>query len=270
VRLLFCGVRGSTPAPGAAFARVGGHTSCVAFAHNGEPWSLALDAGTGLRRLTDHLDGRAFTGTILLTHLHWDHVQGLPFFAAGDRDDSHVRVVLPDQDGVDAVSVLARAMSPPHFPIGPDGLRGRWSFASLTPGAHELEGFAVLAADVPHKGGRTFGFRISDGTTSIAYVPDHLPDPEPSAALARVLAGVDLLIHDAQFLSHERAVADDYGHATVDDALRLAEAAGARTLALFHHAPARSDDDVEAIGRAASGGKVPVVVACEGDILELG
>ena len=270
MRVLFCGVRGSTPAPGAEFARVGGHTSCVALAHDGEPWSLALDAGTGLRRFTDQLDGRAFEGAILLTHLHWDHVQGLPFFAAGDRDDSHVRVFLPDQGGADAAAVLARGMSPPHFPIGPDGLRGDWSFASLKPGAHQIEGFEVLAADVPHKGGRTFGFRISDENTSIAYVPDHLPDPEPSSELARVLAGVDLLIHDAQFLSHERAVADDYGHATVDDALRLAEGAGAHTLVLFHHAPGRTDDDVEAIGRAAAAGSVPVVVAREGTIIDLG
>jgi len=250
--------------------RVGGHTSCVALAHDGGPWSLVLDVGTGVRRLTDHLDGNAFVGTMLLSHLHWDHVQGLPFFAAGDRDDSRVRVLIPDQDGAAASDVLARAMSPPHFPIGPDGLRGDWCFESLTPGTHEVEGFTVEAAEVPHKGGRTFGFRISDESGSIAYVPDHHPDPEPGPELARVLAGVDLLVHNAQFVAAEQAVADAYGHSIVDDALRIATSCGARTLALFHHAPARTDDAVEAIGRDAAAGGASVIVAREEEIVEIG
>lgn len=274
MRLLFCGVRGSTPAPGPEFVRVGGHTSCVALASDDGPWSLVLDAGTGIRRVTDHLGGRAFAGTLLLTHLHWDHVQGLPFFAAGDRDDARVRVLMPDQGGSSPTEVLARAMSPPHFPIGPDGLRGDWRFDALTPGAHEIEGFEVIAFDVPHKGGRTFGFRIVDGRSSIAYIPDHHPEPESLPEIARACAGVDLLVHDAQFLERERAVADDYGHATVGDALELARDAGARTLALFHHSPARGDDDVDAIGQDAAGSApardFQVIVAREEAIIELG
>ncbi len=273
MRVLFCGVRGSTPAPGAEFARVGGHTSCIALARDGEPWSLILDAGTGIRRVTHHLDGHAFVGTLLLTHLHWDHVQGLPFFAAGDRDDARVRLLLPDQGdarfGVTAAELLARAMSPPHFPIGPEQLRGDWCFEYLAPGDHCIEGFEVVAAEVPHKGGRTFGFRISDGTTSLAYVPDHLPAPQPSPELGGLVARVDLLVHDAQFLAPERAVADLYGHATVDDAILMAENAGARTLALFHHAPGRVDDDLDAIGRSATASGVDVIVAHEGWVLDL-
>jgi phosphoribosyl 1,2-cyclic phosphodiesterase len=96
VRLTFCGVRGSTPAPGPDFVRYGGHTSCVAVAHDGAAPTLLLDAGTGVRRVTSLLAGQPFTGMILLTHLHWDHVQGLPFFRAGDRDDARVTLLLPD------------------------------------------------------------------------------------------------------------------------------------------------------------------------------
>ena len=277
MRILFCGVRGSTPAPGAEFVRVGGHTSCVALAHDDRPWTLLLDAGTGIRRVTAELDG-PFRGTVLLTHLHWDHVQGLPFFAAGDRDDAHVRVHVPEQvdgDGrtLDADVVLARAMSPPHFPIGPDGLRGEWHFSSIDAGAHTIEGFEVVAFDVPHKGGRTFGYRISDGDSSIAYIPDHLPDEATNPGIARACAGVDLLVHDSQFVERERVVADLYGHATVDDALDLASRAGAHRLALFHHAPARADDDVEAIGRdlapAAAEQGVDVFVAREEAVIDL-
>jgi phosphoribosyl 1,2-cyclic phosphodiesterase len=277
VRLLFCGVRGSTPAPGAEYARVGGHTSCVALAHDDQPWTLLLDAGTGIRRVTAELGGRPFDGSVVLTHLHWDHVQGMPFFAAGDRDDARVRVFIPEQvddDGAvrDPISVLSLAMSPPHFPIGPDGLRGTWTFSSMTAGAHTVEGFDVVAFDVPHKGGRTFGLRVSDGVTSIAYIPDHLPGAATNAVIARACSGVDVLVHDSQFVESERAVADLYGHATVDDALALAEQAGARRLALFHHSPARADDDVEAIARAlagSSGRGVDVFVAREEDVIDL-
>ena len=268
MRLLFCGVRGSTSAPGIEFVRVGGHTSCVALAHDGAPWSLLLDAGTGIRQVTKHL-GRAFTGALLLTHLHWDHVEGLPFFAAGDRDDSRVRVLMPGQ-GAAATDVLARGMSPPHFPIGPEGLQGDWTFEGVEPGRHRVEGFEITAFDVPHKGGRTFGYRVDDAGSSIAYIPDHHPEPETNVAIASVCARVDLLIHDSQFVVAEQAIADLYGHATIDDALALAGQCAARRLALFHHGPARTDDDVDAIGRAASGRGVEVVVAREEAVIELG
>ena len=279
MRLLFCGVRGSTPAPGAEFVRVGGHTSCIALAHRAEDWTLALDAGTGIRRITNRLEGRAFAGSLLLTHLHWDHVQGLPFFSAGDRDDARVRVYMPEQSGPDGrthepADVLARAMSPPHFPIGPDGLRGDWTFESIKPGSRRLEDFDVVAFEVPHKGGRTFGYRISDGHASIAYIPDHLPDAASTPAIARECDGVDLLVHDSQFLEPERTVADLYGHATVDDAIDLAARCGARRLALFHHAPARSDDDIDAIARGAidqgAGKGVEVFVAREEWLIDFG
>jgi len=280
VRLLFCGVRGSTSAPGIEFVRVGGHTSCVALAHDGDPWSLLLDAGTGIRRVTDHLDGKAFAGALLLSHLHWDHVEGLPFFAAGDRDDSRVRVLMHGQ-GAPATDVLSRAMSPPHFPIGPGGLRGNWSFEGIEPGRHRVEGFEIAAFDVPHKGGRTFGFRVDEmGDTggaaqSIAYLPDHHPEAATNAEIARRCSGVDVLVHDAQFLSKEQAIADAYGHATIEDAISLAQRCGARTLALFHHGPARTDDEVDAIarecgGRPASGPGVEVIVAREEAVIELG
>jgi ribonuclease BN (tRNA processing enzyme) len=135
-----------------------------------------------------------------------------------------------------------------------------------------VEDFEIQAFEVPHKGGRTYGFRVDDGTSagSIAYLPDHHPEPATNPDIARVCAGVDVLIHDAQFLSAEQAVADAYGHATVDDALELARLCAARALALFHHGPARTDDEVEAIGRAASGRGIEVIVAREEAVIELG
>jgi len=153
--VLFCGVRGSTPSAGADFVRYGGNTSCVALAHDGTTPSLVLDGGTGLRNLSRHLGAQSFRGTILLGHLHWDHTQGLPFFAAGDQPDSEVTVVMPAQG--DPEAVLRRAFSPPHFPITPAQLRGRWRITSAEPGPHRFEGFGVDAAEILHKAGRRGG-----------------------------------------------------------------------------------------------------------------
>src|SRR5690349_3256722 len=103
MRVTVCGTRGSTPAPGPEFVRYGGHTSCVAVAHDGQPPSLILDAGTGIRRVTKLLDGQPYVGAILLGHLHWDHTQGLPFFNSGDNPESRVAVYAPAQGDTRAV-----------------------------------------------------------------------------------------------------------------------------------------------------------------------
>jgi phosphoribosyl 1,2-cyclic phosphodiesterase len=266
VKLRFCGVRGSTPAPGADFVRVGGHTSCVAVTADGNDRpTLLLDAGTGIRQVTAMLGDAPFRGTILLTHLHWDHVQGLPFFAAGDRDDSEVTLLLPDE-GVAAAETLARAMSPPHFPLGPEGLQGSWTFAAIGEGELEVEDMRVHAREVPHKGGRTFGYRVEDASGSVAYLPDHRPAAGgPLRAAAVELArGVDVLIHGGQFVAAEAGIADRFGHSTVDDAIALAIEAGARRLILSHHSPGRTDDAVEAIGSCVADSELAVAMAVEG------
>jgi len=276
VRVLFCGVRGSTPAPGPDFVRYGGNTSCVAVAHDGQDASLVLDAGTGLTRLTTELGGRPFFGTMLLGHLHWDHTHGLPFFRAGDQEGSHVTVLIPAQG--DAQQVLERAFSPPHFPITPTQLRGRWSFAGLEPGPHRIEGFEVIAAEIPHKGGRTFGFRISEPGRSLAYLSDHWPvglgDGDDGLGAyhdaAMLLAtGVDLLIHDAQYKAAEFAGRREFGHSAVEYALGLAEKAQARRLVLFHHDPSRTDDQLDSLVAGCRSRLVDVVAAAEGMTIDL-
>jgi phosphoribosyl 1,2-cyclic phosphodiesterase len=279
VRVVLCGVRGSTPAPGPDFVRYGGNTSCVAFALDGDDApSLVLDAGTGLQRLTRLLDGRPFRGTIVLGHLHWDHTHGLPFFAAGDRSDAEVRLLLPAQDGSDAEDLLARAFGPPHFPIRPSQLEGSWSFEPLEAGEHTIGGFSVLVLDIPHGGGRTFGFRVSDGRASVAYLSDHSPvrlgeGPdglgEYHEAALRLADGVDALVHDAQITADEFAAKARYGHSAVEYAAGLAEAAGARRLVLFHHDPGRTDDQLDALVAGLSAGPVPVTAAAEGMVLDL-
>ena len=279
MRVTFCGTRGSTPAPGPDFIRFGGNTSCVAVTHEDrDAPSLLLDAGTGLRRVQELLGDAPFHGTMLLTHLHWDHVQGLPFFPSGDRAGSRVSLLLPSDDQVGPVELLSRMMSPPFFPIGPTQLRGEWDFGYVPNGAFEAEGFSVLARDVPHKGGHTVGYRVSDGHASLAYLPDHCPTalgsgPEDMGeyheAALELACDVDLLIHDSHLRAEEVEAEGSFGHAAAEYAVRLGELAGARQVALFHHRPERTDAEVErTVARFAEGG-ASVVAAEEGRTVAL-
>jgi phosphoribosyl 1,2-cyclic phosphodiesterase len=281
LRIQFCGVRGSSPAPGAEFVRYGGHTSCLALSPDGTPKpTLILDAGAGLQVATRLFAGTPFDGTILLTHLHWDHVLGLPFFAAADNVDARVSVRLPEQEsGASAERVLAGMMSPPYFPVGPTELRGEWDFATVAAGEWLLEGFEVVAHEIPHKGGRTFGYRISDGHSTLVYMPDHCPTTlgpgedgfgEYHPAALALASGADVLVHDAQLLPAELAAEADFGHAVADYAVELAKRAAARAVVLFHHRHDRTDDALDALARRLGGGSTPEVsVATEGTVLEL-
>ena len=282
MRVTFCGVRGSTPAPGPEFVRYGGHTSCVAVSSaSAGGRQLVLDAGTGLQRLTALLGGAPFRGTILLGHLHWDHTHGLPFFRAGDHPEASVQVLLPEQEsGADAVSVLTGFMTPPYFPVTPTQLHGDWRFGSLAPGPVPLEGFEVLALEIPHKGGRTFGYRVTEpGGGSLAYLSDHSPTSLGPGSdgfgvfhpAARELAdGVDLLIHDAQYTAAEFPARADWGHSCIDYTVNLASVCGVGRLVLFHHDPSRTDDALDALVADLAGGPVPVIAAREGLMLEVG
>jgi phosphoribosyl 1,2-cyclic phosphodiesterase len=279
VRLDLCGVRGSTPAPGPEFELYGGHTSCLALTRDGaDSPTLILDIGTGAQVASRLFGEDPFRGTILLSHLHWDHIQGLPFFAAGDRHGSEVEVVLPQQPGHEqALGVLSRMMSPPFFPVTPDQLRGSWSFSTIDPGISRLGGFEVLAREIPHKGGRTFGYRVGDGSASVTYMPDHCPTslgPGPDGygeyheTALELAAGSDLLVHDAQLLAGELADEASMGHACGEYAVELARRAGTRSVLLFHHRPDRTDAQLREIG-GALGTDPPVAVARQGATLQL-
>jgi len=280
LQIHFCGVRGSTPAPGIDFVRYGGHTSCVAVAHDGAPApTLILDAGAGLQTVSSLLAGAPFAGTILLTHVHWDHTLGLPFFAAGDRADAQVTVLVPEQEsGAEAAAVLAGMMSPPYFPIEPTELRGQWTFATIAPGERQIEDFEVLVREIPHKGGRTFGYRLSDGRSTLAYLPDHCPTRlgpgedgfgEYHAAAIELAQGADVLVHDAQLFPEELATEADWGHAIADYAVELARRAEARSVVLFHHRPDRSDVALDGLARRFKDVAPNVTVAAEGVVLNL-
>ncbi|MBV9950727.1 MAG: MBL fold metallo-hydrolase [Acidimicrobiia bacterium] len=286
MELHFLGVRGSTPAPGPEYVRYGGNTSCVAVARDGELPSLVLDAGTGARRLAHRFDGQPFSGALLLSHLHWDHTHGLPFARALDNPDASVDLYLPLQlEGPGATmradDVLGRGMGPPNFPITPEGLRGNWTFNALEPGHHEIAGFEVTAVEVPHKGGRTYGYRVSDGTKTMTYMSDHGPiavGPGPDGLGERHRAALDLadatdaLVHDAQYTLEEFELRSGFGHSTYEYAIDLGLQAGARRVVLFHHDPDRTDDELDRIVAGLQdrhGEQIEIIAATEDLVLRL-
>jgi len=270
VRVLFNGVRGSTPCAGAAYTRYGGHSSCVALEANGSA-PILFDLGTGLRPYgtrwsTNGHDpeggsrnhaGEAFHGTVLLTHLHWDHVQGLPFFTPLHREGASIDIYGPRQAEGSLDEVFTEMMRPPFFPIKPDQLAADVRFCGIDEDDFPIGLAKVRARWVRHVG-PTLGFRVDWHGVSVAYIPDHGPgcspdDPDDYVPheMLELCEGVDVLIHDAQFTTEEYGPKRHWGHCTIDYAVHVAREAGARKLVLFHHDPAHGDDQLDLLERVA-------------------
>jgi phosphoribosyl 1,2-cyclic phosphodiesterase len=256
IAVTFYGVRGSTPCAGPQYARYGGQSSCVVVeAPDQHP--IIFDLGTGLRQYGCEFTG-LFHGTALLSHLHWDHVQGLPFFVPLHVPGATLDVYGPRQTEGPLGDVFAEMMRPPFFPIRPTDLAGDIRFHGTADDDFPVGLAKVRSRSVRHVGA-TLGFRVEWNGTSIAYLPDHGPGTVPSDAddyvppeVLELCDGVDLLIHDAQHTPAEYEAKRHWGHCTIDYAVLVAREAGARKLALFHHDPIHGDDAMDAIGRDAN------------------
>lgn len=267
--LTFYGVRGSIPCDGARYERYGGNTSCVALEAPGHD-PIVFDLGTGLREYGDvvteqfaaDLAGNRFTSpyraTVLLTHLHWDHIMGFPFFTPVFRPDAVFEIYGPRQEGGPLAEVFAGVMRPPYFPITPSDLGGTVSFHDTDSDEFALNGAKVTSRWVRHTD-PTLGFRVEQNGTTVAYMSDHGPgcvpeDPDDfiPEAILELCDGVDVLIHDAQHTTHEYEAKRHFGHSTIEYAVHVAREAGVKTLALFHHCPSHSDTDIDAIAAHAA------------------
>jgi phosphoribosyl 1,2-cyclic phosphodiesterase len=234
---------------------------------------IVLDLGTGLRFWGGTLpqDG-SFRGTALVTHLHWDHVQGLPFFAPINCPGARLDIYAPRPSEEESVGeAFEEFMRPPYFPVRAGDLFGDIEFHDAPNGEMMLGPAKVMVRDVPHVGA-TNGYRVEVDGISIAYISDHqqpLEGDDIAPSVIDLCRDADLVIHDAQFLADDFAVKSNWGHCTVDYAVHVAAVAGARRLALFHHDPSRYDDAVDALlldaqQLGASLGLEEVVAASEG------
>jgi phosphoribosyl 1,2-cyclic phosphodiesterase len=246
----FWGVRGSLAAPGEATRRIGGNTSCVEVRSGAT--SLIFDAGTGLRACGDALVREAPREVhLLLSHLHWDHIQGFPFFVPAYVPGTQLVVHGPcDQDTLR--ETLETQMRAPNFPVRFADLRSHVELRGTQAGVTQhLGDFAVRAAALNHPGG-VFAYRIESSDGVIVYSTDHEHGSAADARLVELAEGADILIYDAMYTPEEyRGEAGSsrlgWGHSTYEEAARVATAAGVNQLVLFHHDPSRTDDQVDAL-----------------------
>ena len=296
IRLKFWGVRGSIPTPGPTTLKYGGNTSCIEVRAAGH--IIILDAGTGLRLLGNELmtefREQPMDLTLLLTHTHWDHIQGLPFFMPVYQPKNHLRILGYEGARVGLETVLNSQMESPFFPIGLNEVPANVRIEELKEWDFKLNGARVQARYACHPG-VCVGYRISAQEHSIAFFPDNeLPTPQEVAkpesrlagrvpvwqteglqSLADFVRGVDVLVMDSQYDAHEYDEHIGWGHGCMDRVVSLAIEAGVKQLYLFHHDPNHDDatiDDMVAHARkvaAAQGSKLKVDAAREGLAVEI-
>ena len=256
----FHGVRGSTACHDPQTHRYGGNTSCVSIkSANDAP--IIFDLGTGLRYINSsqsetELRPEPFVGTCLLTHLHWDHIQGLPFFRSMLCEETVLDIYAPKQeDGRGLREIFLKKICPPIFPISLNEFKATINFHEIGDDDFMIGNTKVMSRFVPHTG-PTLGYRITAGNSTVTYLSDH-QQPVTGFALTtgarQICQGTDLLIHDSQYTPAEFELKSDWGHSTFEFAMWVAETPSATRLVLFHHDPSRTDDALDVIAQRLAG-----------------
>jgi len=252
VKITFYGVRGSTAVPGPLTARYGGNTSCVHIElESGH--DLILDAGTGIRLLGNRLAKKSTPANILLSHGHWDHIQGYPFFAPIYQSERDIHVYISVEKGRKLLSTLFQQMDGTHFPVKAEDLPSNsiLKFKGIESELYEREGIRVVRQALNHPGGGS-AYRIDENGKTCAYVTDNELDPPYAVSTnydqwVNYLHGVDVLIHDAQYTEDDMPHKHGWGHSLIAQVRRLATDAQVGTLVMFHHDPDRSDSELDEI-----------------------
>ncbi|NUO62792.1 MAG: MBL fold metallo-hydrolase [Gemmatimonadaceae bacterium] len=257
LRVQFWGTRGSIPSPGSKTVRYGGNTPCVEL-RTDDGWLIILDAGTGIRELgrslIERANGAPIAGDIFLTHVHRDHIQGLPFFGPIFQRGNHFTIWGSKSLETSIDRVVRDQMSPVVFPVTFEQLDAVIDFRELTPGDSAGSGYTVSAFPLRHPGG-ALGYRFATGNgagSALVYISDNELNPTASydapgdwrEQLVKFVSGAAVLIHDTMYTREEYDHHRGWGHSTYEDAVELALDAGVERLVLFHHKPERTDDEV--------------------------
>ena len=269
----FWGVRGSIAVSGERFIQVGGNTTCLVIEHDRE--YLIIDGGTGLKAFGDSLAGQPLDATLLFTHVHWDHIQGLPFFSPAFHPLSNIKVRGISRDGWQFKDILSLQMTPPTFPVKIDVLAGIKEIGNYETDKEYHHGcFTVRALEQKHPDGVVI-YSVEAGGKKVVFATDVEHGNQPvDQEMINFCQGADLLIHDAQYLEDEYLGLSGpprkgWGHCMWKEAVEVALLAQVKNLALFHHDPSRSDEDVEKIEKQAQTLFSSAFAAREGMTVEL-
>jgi phosphoribosyl 1,2-cyclic phosphodiesterase len=271
MNIRFWGVRGSIPSPGPETLKYGGNTSCMeVLLHDGT--RVIVDAGSGIRPLGVALG--PCDATLILSHYHWDHIQGMPFFGPSYLPDSSIQVLGPEVEQGDPVDLLSRQMLAPYFPAPASQWLGIVNSQCVYAGEPFVVGSSTVRAAYMSHPGPTFGYRFEDHGQTLVYMSDNEVDnasPELLAGIIDLAAGADLLIHDCQYFESEYRLRRGWGHSTPRQVLRLAHEASVKSVVLFHHDPGHTDDQVEALAEEARqlAGSIAIMIGREGELIDI-
>ena len=246
----FWGVRGSVPSPGPTTNRYGGNTSCVSITADNK--ILILDAGTGIRNLGSAIIGQPELEIfVVVTHSHWDHIQGFPFFTPIYQPNRPVNMFPTLHKKNVVLASLIDQMDGAHFPITPDQVPSNFNFVTENPLQFLANnGFQLELVPMNHPG-KAFGYKITIDDKIICYFTDNEIDPpyEKSIELDELTnqcKNADILIHDAQYIEADMPLKHGWGHSLISQVTKLGESAEVKNLVYYHHDPERSDDDIDA------------------------
>jgi len=255
MRIKFWGVRGSTPTPQADNLRYGGNTPCLEFRSDGGSL-LIVDCGSGLRvlgkALAKEFSGRPIRAHVLLTHYHWDHIQGLPFFEPLYNKANQFHFYSYRLPGASVEEALEGQMAYPYFPVDMTAMHALRTFTEIEQGPIQLDDFSIRARRINHPQG-CLTFRIENNGKAVHYATDHEPgEPASDQAVRELARGADILIYDSQYSWDQvRGAKRGWGHSTWEEGVRVCEEAGVKQFVLFHHDPDRNDDAVDELQKVA-------------------